>query len=433
MMVGTVSYMPPEQATGGAVTPRSDLYSPGRDALRDGDRPAAVRRRRGVAIIGQHLNTPPVSPTWHRPDCPPGLEALILRLLEKDPSKRPASAGEVRAALESIAALAASRPLRGVEPGSPSPWRERAGVRAKPEHQTAPSAALDNPLYRRIFVGREPELRQLQAAFDAALSGQGALVMVVGEPGIGKTALCEQLATYATLRGGKTLVGHCYEEGSLSLPYLPFVEAMRSLRAGPRAGGAAGGAGLGAADVARIVSEVRERLGGRAAPARRRRRRTAGGCCRPSPASCATPARVQPLVIVLEDLHGPTAARSTCCCTWRATCRARGCWWSAPTATSRSTAPIRCRRRWPSCGAAPSFRPRAAARPDGATRCSGCCRRSAGRRCPGALAEAIHRQTEGNPLFVQEVAALPGRGGPDHAARAAARRRTASERDAAAR
>jgi broad-specificity NMP kinase len=49
--------------------------------------------------------------------------------------------------------------------------------------------------------------------------------MVVGEPGIGKTALCEQLSTYASLRGGQTLVGHCYEEGSLSLPYLPFVEA----------------------------------------------------------------------------------------------------------------------------------------------------------------------------------------------------------------
>ncbi len=52
--------------------------------------------------------------------------------------------------------------------------------------------------------------------------------MVVGEPGIGKTSLTEQLATYAVLRGGKCLVGHCYEEGSLSLPYLPFVEAMRS-------------------------------------------------------------------------------------------------------------------------------------------------------------------------------------------------------------
>ena len=48
----------------------------------------------------------------------------------------------------------------------------------------------------------------VQAAYDAALSGQGSLAMVVGEPGIGKTTLCEQLATYATMRGGATLVGH---------------------------------------------------------------------------------------------------------------------------------------------------------------------------------------------------------------------------------
>jgi hypothetical protein len=51
--------------------------------------------------------------------------------------------------------------------------------------------------------------------------------VVVGEPGIGKTSLCEQVATYASIRGGRALIGHCYEEGSLSLPYLAFVEAMR--------------------------------------------------------------------------------------------------------------------------------------------------------------------------------------------------------------
>ena len=102
MMVGTVSYMPPEQAMGGEVTPQSDLYSLGAMLYEMvtgrppflGDDP--------VAIIGQHINTPPVAPTWHRPDLPPGLEALVLRLLEKDSTKRPASATEVREALESV-------------------------------------------------------------------------------------------------------------------------------------------------------------------------------------------------------------------------------------------------------------------------------------------------------------------------------------------
>src|SRR4051812_28936034 len=93
MMVGTVSYMPPEQAIGGEVTPGSDLYSLGAMLyeLVTG-RPPFVGDE-SVAIITQHLNTPPVSPTWHTPDLSAGLEALILRLMEKDPGRRPASAG----------------------------------------------------------------------------------------------------------------------------------------------------------------------------------------------------------------------------------------------------------------------------------------------------------------------------------------------------
>ena len=96
MMVGTVNYMPPEQAMGGEMDARSDLYSLGAMLYEMVcGRPPFVGDE-SVAIIGQHLNTPPVAPRWHRPDCPPALETLILRLLEKDPAKRPASAPEVR-------------------------------------------------------------------------------------------------------------------------------------------------------------------------------------------------------------------------------------------------------------------------------------------------------------------------------------------------
>ena len=238
MMVGTVSYMPPEQAMGGEVTAKADLYSLGAMLYEMvTGRPPFVGDD-SVAIIGQHINTPPVSPTWHRADLPPALETLILQLLEKDPAKRPASAADVFQVLESMEA-------GKVKPEAPS--------------ETAAPAA-DNPLYRRVFVGREPELKQLQSAFDGAMSGQGALMMVMGEPGIGKTALCEQLATYVTLRGGKTLVGHCYEEGSLSLPYLAFVEAMRSYVLSREVKDLKKELGTGAADVARIVSEIREKL-----------------------------------------------------------------------------------------------------------------------------------------------------------------------------
>ena len=78
----------------------------------------------------------------------------------------------------------------------------------EPSQDEAPAAG-QNPLYRRTFVGREAELSQLHEGFYRAMCGEGSLVMVVGEPGIGKTSLCEQLATCVSLRGGKALMGHC--------------------------------------------------------------------------------------------------------------------------------------------------------------------------------------------------------------------------------
>ncbi len=283
MMVGTVGYMPPEQAMGGEVTPQSDLYSLGCMLYEMvAGRPPFVGDD-SVTIIGQHLNTPPVAPIWHRPDCPPALEALILRLLEKDATKRPGSAIEVKQSFESVGR------------SSEEPTSQHSMVEASPHEH--------DPVYRRTFVGRDQELKQLEQAFDESLSGNGSLAMVIGEPGIGKTALCEQLATYVAMRGGKTLVGHCYEEGSLSLPYLAFVEAMRSYVLERDLEGLKADLGTGAAEVARIVSEIGDRVQGLEL-------RTGGDpeddrwrLLNAISSFLSNAASVQPLVIILEDLH----------------------------------------------------------------------------------------------------------------------------------
>jgi DNA-binding CsgD family transcriptional regulator len=75
------------------------------------------------------------------------------------------------------------------------------------------------------FVGRRWELDRLCAAFAAAEGGRGSLVMLMGEPGVGKTALCEQLTPYALERGAQVLVGHCYSAES-PVPYRAFAEAI---------------------------------------------------------------------------------------------------------------------------------------------------------------------------------------------------------------
>jgi hypothetical protein len=368
---------------GGEVTPRSDLYSLGAMLYEMVcGRPPFVGDE-SVAIIGQHLNTPPVAPSWHRPDCPPGLEALILRLLEKDPSKRPASATEVREALQAV-----EQSGRTAAGASPAP--------------TDVAPAAPDPLYRRTFVGRENETRQLHQAYDAAVSGQGGLVMVVGEPGIGKTALCEQLATYVQLRGGRTLVGHCYEEGSLSLPYLAFVEAMRSYVLARDAEGLRSDLGSGAADVARIVSEVRDRVQGvelrDASDPEDDRWRLLNAVS----SFLRNASAVQPLVIVLEDLHW--ADRGTLDLLLHVARNLEG----ARLLVVGTYRDVEVDRTHPLSATLAELRraqnfTRVLLRGLTVDEVHRMYEAIRGQQVPWGQAEIVHRQTEGNPLFVQEV------------------------------
>jgi len=193
MMVGTVSYMPPEQAMGGEVTARSDLYSLGAMLYEMVTGRPPFLGDDSVAIIGQHINTAPVAPTWHNGQCPRPLEALIMRLLAKDPSERPDSATDVLSALDAIDL-------------NESPTLERGdGVNSDPH-------ARDS-LAGGVFVGRQREMGELKAALENTLSGRGRLVTLVGEPGIGKTRTVLELATYAGLRQAQVLWGRCYERG----------------------------------------------------------------------------------------------------------------------------------------------------------------------------------------------------------------------------
>ena len=380
MMVGTPFYMPPEQATGGEVTPQADLYSLGATLYEMvTGRPPFVGET-FEAVIGQHLNTPPVAPTWHNPNVPASLESLILRLLEKDPNKRPSSASEVGQALASIDVRAVREPPSG-------------------EGATSPSG--QDPIYRHAFVGREAELRRLKAAFDGAMSGEGALTMVVGEPGIGKTTLTEQLATYVALRDGMTLVGHCYEEGSLSLPYLAFVEAMRSYVLDRDAEALRDELGSGASDVARIVSEVGERLEVEAsAPGEPEEDRYR--LFQAVTSFLRNAAAVQPLLIVLEDLHD--ADRGTLEMLTHVARNLSG----ARLMIVGTYRDVEVDRAHALSGALAELRrvssfDRVGLRGLTADEVQRMMAGIAGRDVAWGTSEAVHRQTEGNPLFVQEV------------------------------
>ena len=280
MMVGTVSYMPPEQAMGGDVTPKSDLYSLGAMLYEMVTGRPPFLGDDSVAIIGQHINTPPVSPTWHNAQCPRPLEALIMRLLAKDPSERPELASDVLSALDGIdLATSIEQPIAEVDEAH----------------------ALDS-LAGGVFVGRQREMGELKGCLEDALSGRGRLVTLVGEPGIGKTRTAQELATYAGLRGAQVLWGRCYEEQGAP-PYWPWVQAIRSYVRDIDPEQLRSDMGAGAADIAEVVSDVRGQLPGLDAPPQLEPEQARFRLFDSITAFLKSAARRKPMVLVLDDLH----------------------------------------------------------------------------------------------------------------------------------
>ncbi|MFD4234017.1 protein kinase [Streptomyces sp. NPDC058542] len=128
--IGSPAYMAPEQAMGGAVGPYTDLYALGvlLHELLSGDVPFAGSTALGV--LHRHLYEPPLPVRRTRPEVPVALEALVLRLLAKDPQDRPASAQEV---YEDLAPLLPKHgtPAGPLDPTRPflrphAPWPDRA-------------------------------------------------------------------------------------------------------------------------------------------------------------------------------------------------------------------------------------------------------------------------------------------------------------------
>ncbi len=90
----------------------------------------------------------------------------------------------------------------------------------------AKTASLDRLLGRRsTLVGRHRELSALRQGLDQALTGTGGLLLLGGEPGVGKTRLAEDVAAEAAEHGALALTGRCYE-GADDEPYTPFIELL---------------------------------------------------------------------------------------------------------------------------------------------------------------------------------------------------------------
>ncbi len=220
-IVGTVLYLSPEQALGQPVDGRTDLYSLGvmLYELACGRLPFVAEDP--LAVIAQHLYAPLVPPSTYNPRIPALLDTLIGKLLSKRPEDRPSSASEVLAILDMFPTETDRVPQAapGI-PGSPPPLQQII------EESAAGELSPLDRLARGRLMGRDRELAQTRTMWKQVLLGNSQVLLISGEPGVGKTPLVRAIIALAQVSGGRALVGECFPEGSA--PYAPIVQFIRS-------------------------------------------------------------------------------------------------------------------------------------------------------------------------------------------------------------
>ena len=120
-----------------------------------------------------------------------------------------------------------SEPVRVIEISGTAIARPRAqeeGSLKEPE-QRLPIGGFLGSLPSGGLVAREDELSRILLSLDAAVRGEGRMVLLAGEPGVGKTRLAQEVTLAAHNYGFSLAIGRCYEPQQ-SVPYYPFLEAL---------------------------------------------------------------------------------------------------------------------------------------------------------------------------------------------------------------
>jgi len=187
-IAGTLAYLAPEQTgrTARPVDQRADLYALGATLyeLATGGPPFGTGDP--LRLTHDLLARVPVPPDQANPAVPGLLSAIIMHLLEKEPDNRYQTAESVLYDLE-----------RQPDAGALGAGVLRVGERDVPLRLVPPSRLVD----------REEEVAALAAAFEEALAGRCRGVLVTGAPGVGKTALADELRPVVTGRDGWFVAG----------------------------------------------------------------------------------------------------------------------------------------------------------------------------------------------------------------------------------
>jgi len=132
----------------------------------------------------------------------------------------------------------------------------RAAKQIRAQDELAPLEQL----VRGKMVGRGNEFAQLQQQWHLTQQGRAHLVLLSGEPGVGKTRLADELIEYARSNGAPILRGGCYEYEA-AMPYLPFIEALRDWVHATSVENLRAALGDTASEIAKFAPEIETKLG----------------------------------------------------------------------------------------------------------------------------------------------------------------------------
>ncbi len=210
VFVGTAAYAPPEQFRGAqTLDPRSDLYSLGAMLFELATGEVPFRADSIGDLVRQVLNERPRRPGTLAPQLSPFFEELLLQLLAKSPAERFASALELGEILDA---------------GERSSWWIDASSQAT-KLSKRPSRRIRIPRATAMW-GREKELADLVVAWEAAKAGDGRVVLLEGETGIGKSRLVEELLACVETEDAHVVVGG-YPPGGAATASGAFTTAFR--------------------------------------------------------------------------------------------------------------------------------------------------------------------------------------------------------------